>query len=75
MSSKRLDSISDYPRHGYDLRVTCRACGRVGVIDALALTMRLSKSNKSKWMPYVESRPKCSDCGLRDLKCGPVEKR
>lgn len=35
MSSKRLDSISDYHRHRFNLRVVCLGCGRVIVLDSL----------------------------------------
>jgi len=32
MSSKRLNSLSDYARHGYKLRLDCE-CGRVVLLD------------------------------------------
>ena len=42
MGSKRLDSISDYSRHGFNLRVICQGCGRATVIDALGFSMARS---------------------------------
>ena len=46
MGSKRLDSISDYSRHGFNLRVVCQGCGRAAVLDSLALSMARSKAGK-----------------------------
>ena len=37
MGSKRLDAISDYHRHGYSLRVDCRACRRVAILEPLPI--------------------------------------
>jgi len=75
MGSKRLDSISDYRRHGFDLRVTCKGCGRVIVLDAHNLSMKMSDQHRSRNMVSIERRLKCSECGSRDVKCGPVERR
>tara|TARA_R110002072_G_scaffold216863_3_gene374409 strand:- start:17620 stop:17817 length:198 start_codon:yes stop_codon:yes gene_type:complete len=42
MSSKWLDTISDFSRHGYTLRVDCRACKRLAIIDPLEITNAVS---------------------------------
>lgn len=75
MGSKRLDSISDYHRHGFDLRVTCLGCGRVVVIDSLKLSMACSKAHRSRQMPAIQARLACRECGGREVKCGPVGRR
>lgn len=74
MSSKRLDSISDYHRHGFNLRVVCLGCGRVIVIDSLELTQRLHNAGKSRDMGAVQRRLRCAECGGDRVKCGPVER-
>ena len=74
MVSKRLDKISDYPRHGFNLRVVCQGCGRATVIDALALSMARSKASKSRDMGAIERDLRCRACGSRAVKCGPVER-
>ena len=38
VSSKRLDTIADYTRHGYALRVDCRACRHMAVLNPLEVT-------------------------------------
>lgn len=73
MGSKRLDSISDYSRHGFNLRVVCQGCGRAVVLDSLALSMARSKEGKSRDMLKVERDLRCRACGSRRVKCGPVE--
>ena len=75
MGSKRLDQISDYARHGFNLRVTCLGCGRVIVIDSQALSARCHSKGWSRMMPAVQARLTCAECGGRRVKCGPVEKK
>jgi hypothetical protein len=73
MGSKRLDSISDYSRHGFNLRVVCQECGRSAVLDSLALSMARTKASKSRDMGAIERGLKCRAWGSREVKCGPVE--
>lgn len=73
MGSKRLDSIGDYARHGFDLQVWCK-CGHKAKIDADALTQRLHKQGRSLMMMFVEPLLRCSKCGRKDVRCGPIWK-
>jgi hypothetical protein len=75
MGSKRLDKISDYHRHGFNLQVTCRGCGRVVVLDSLAMMVECVESKRSRDMSAVQRRLACSQCGGRDVRCGPIERR
>jgi len=72
MSSKRLDSISDYSRHGYALRVDCRRCRRVAVLDPLQIVLQCQQRGWSKQMAALEGRLRCSRCGSRDTRLGPA---
>ena len=74
MGSKRLDSIADYHRHGFNLRVVCQGCARAAVIDSLTLSMARSKARKSRDMGAIERDLRCRACGSRKVKCGPIEK-
>ena len=74
MGSKRLDKISDYSRHGFNLRVVCQGCGRSAVIDSLALSMARSKASKSRDMGAVQRDLRCSACGAHEVKCWPIER-
>jgi hypothetical protein len=71
MNSKRPDTISDYTRHGYTLRVDCRACKRLAIIDPLKITLLCQRRNWSKQIGAVERRLRCSSCGSRDVRMGP----
>ena len=73
MGSKRLDKISDYHRHGFNLRVVCQGCGRAAVLDSLVLSMARTKASKSRDMGAIERELRCRNCGSRAVKCGPVE--
>ena len=72
MSSKRLDTIADYTRHGYTLRVDCLKCRRVAIINPLQLTLRCQKRGWSKQIAAVERRLRCSQCGNREVRLGPA---
>lgn len=71
MSSKRLDSISDFVRHGYDLRVDCRACGKITIMSAFELRDRLHRQRKSMQLDAVAARLRCT-CGQKDVRVGPT---
>jgi hypothetical protein len=72
MSSKRLDSIADFARHGYRLRVDCLQCKRVAVMDPCRIVEICSKRGLSRDMHAVQRRLRCSVCGWRDVRCGPA---
>ena len=71
MSSKRLDTISDYARHGYMLRVECRSCQRVAIIHPMEISLLCQRRNWSRQIAVVERRLRCSKCGSRDVRAGP----
>ena len=48
MSSKRLDKISDYARHGYAITVQCRSCGHSAKLDARAISDQAIRRNLSR---------------------------
>ena len=72
MSSKRLDSIADFARHGYRLRVDCLACNRVAIMDPRRIVEICSKRGLSRDMQAIERRLRCSACGSRRVRCGPA---
>mgnify|MGYP005810905331 FL=1 len=71
MSSKRLDSLADYARHHYKLRVGCQ-CGRVAMLDPHTL---LSQIMERGWTSYslegLAMRLRCQRCGARPKRIGP----
>jgi len=72
MSSKRLDTIADFARHGYRLRVDCLSCKRVAIIEPRQIVELCSKRGWSRDMRAVERRLRCSACGSREVRCGPA---
>lgn len=72
MSSKRLDDLGYFLRHGYRLRVDCRACKRVAILSPLPLLELCSRRSWSRQIGDVERRFKCSECGSRDVRLGPA---
>lgn len=72
MSSKRLDAISDYARHGYRLKVDCRQCGHAAKLDAAALTELCMQRGWSRQMGSLQARLRCGNCDSRDIRCGPA---
>jgi hypothetical protein len=72
MSSKRLDTMADYSRHGYALSVDCRHCRRIAVLNPLSIVLLCQKRGWSKQMSALEGRLRCSRCGSRDTRLGPA---
>jgi hypothetical protein len=72
MSSKRLDTIADYSRHGYALRVDCLSCRHIAVVNPLEIVMLCQHRGWSKQMAAVEARMRCSRCGSRKTRIGPA---
>ena len=72
MSSKRLDKISDYARHGYMLRVECRSCQRVAIIHPMEIALLCQCRSWSRQIAQVERRLRCSKCSSRDVLAGIV---
>lgn len=72
MGSKRLGDIAAYRRHGYRLRAQCAKCGRAKIYDPDTLITLCHERGWSRTMGQLEPRFRCTDCGGRDVKCGPV---
>jgi hypothetical protein len=72
MSSKRLDSLSDYSRAHYRLRADCLKCKRVAVLDPLALITRCQAKGWSYQIGAVAARLVCAECGSREVRLGPA---
>lgn len=72
MSSKRLDKISDYARHGYAMTVQCRSCGHSAKLDARVISGEAVKRNLSRDIGAIEKRLRCQKCGKREFRCGPA---
>ena len=65
MGRNKLDTITDFARHGYDARVTCEACGKVAHWNATELAMELHRRRKSTRIDAVEPLMRCSACGKK----------
>ena len=72
MSSKRLDTISDYDRHGYAMKVECRDCGHSAKLDARKISDHAVKRNLSRGIAAIEQRLRCQKCGKRNVRIGPA---
>ncbi len=72
VSSKRLDKISDYARHGYAMNVECIACGHAAKLDARVISEEATRRNLSRSIAAIERRLKCQKCGMRRVRCGPA---
>lgn len=72
MSSKRLDSLSDFTRHRYRLRADCLRCEKVTIMDPMPLLMRCQAKGWSYRLAAVADRMDCAECGSRQVRIGPA---
>lgn len=71
MSRKRLHNMDDFRRHGYSLRVECRACERLVTLDPLIVHQLCRTKGWDRSLYGVEARMRCSVCGSKRVFCGP----
>lgn len=71
MSSIRLNSLSDFSRHGYKLPIDCRSCKRVAIIDPLELSLLCQRKGWSRQMQDLKGKLRCSECGAKNARLGP----
>ena len=71
MGRIKLDTISEFARQGYAVRVTC-ACGNVSDWNAVHLMGELHQRRRSLAIEAVERSMKCSACGKRGATVSPV---
>lgn len=71
MGSIRLESLSDYAKRGYKVRLDCE-CGRVVVIDPLALLQIAHGKGIGHHLDKIGQRLKCSTCGKPPVRIGPA---
>ena len=72
MSSKRLESLGDYLRHGYRIRLECLSCNRVVIKPVVPLLRMCRERGVSHRLVLLEKQLRCSKCGLRDVRIGPA---
>jgi len=72
VGSKRLDNVSDYRRHGFELNVQCATCGHAKRHDPETIMAICNARGWSKSMMLLERRFKCTRCNSRDVRCGPI---
>jgi hypothetical protein len=70
MSSKRLDTLSDFARHKYLLRIDCQ-CGRVVLADPHKIILACQGRRISYRLDAVAGRLRYEKCGLKPWRVGP----
>lgn len=71
MVRHKLDSVNECARRGYNLRITCAACGRM--IEANAVLLMQEMRGGSMALEKLEERAKCRECGHRGATIMPCE--
>lgn len=69
MSSKRLDTLADFARHYYRVRIECE-CGRVTSADPRKLIAAYQKRRVSYRLESVAGLLRCSAGGRRPWRVG-----
>jgi hypothetical protein len=70
MSSKRLDTLSDFARHKYLVRIECQ-CGRVVLADPHKIIQACQQRGKNYRLEAVAGRLRCEKCGRKPWRVGP----
>ena len=70
MSSKRLETMADYARHHYMVRIECE-CGRVVLSDPHKMIVACQERRLSYRLEAVAQRLRCQKCGRKPFRIGP----
>ncbi|RDS76989.1 hypothetical protein DL238_04785 [Alteriqipengyuania lutimaris] len=73
MVRHRLDSVNDFGRQGYWLRILCKNCGHVAERNPTPLLLELHARELNRSIESLEARAKCSDCGHRGATISACE--
>lgn len=65
MVRHKLDSVNDFTRKGYNLRITCNRCSRVVEANAIEMMLELNQRRAPLSILTIEERAKCRECGHR----------
>ena len=71
----RLDSLSDFARKDYDVRIVCRGCGHAVIRDPAALLLAIAGAGGSQDTGELGARLRCSACGHRGAKILPTARQ
>jgi hypothetical protein len=74
-ANTRLDSLSDLMKHKANLRVTCRTCDKVSVIDAKRSARYCFLRCWNTHLEALVCRMICSQCGARGAHLKATRKR
>jgi primosomal protein N' len=72
MVRHKLDSVSDFARQGYNLRIRCQACEHVVDASAMLMMQEIHRKRRSQQIASVERALNCSNCGERKAHVTPV---
>lgn len=72
MARYSLESINEYARRGYAVRVTCRSCGHATDWNAISLMRELHRLRASMQVDDVGARMRCSSCSQRGATISPA---
>lgn len=74
MVRHKLDSVNEFARQGYNLRIVCAGCGHVTVASAIEMMQVIAARKLSLRIDALERRLKCSRCGQRGATVSAVER-
>lgn len=57
-----LDSVNEFARQGYNLRITCNGCGRVIEASAVLMMQELAQRGAPLCIARLEQRVRCLEC-------------
>lgn len=58
-----LDSVNEFARQGYNLRIICDDCGRVIEANPVEMMVELNWRRAPLSIVNLEDRAKCRECG------------
>jgi primosomal protein N' len=68
-----LDSVNDFAKRGYNLRICCEGCGHTVEASAVLMLQELHARRASRSIARLEQMMKCRSCGHRGAAISACE--
>ena len=72
MARHKLDSINDFARQGYNLRIRCLRCDYTVDAEAVSFMQDVYRHRGPRRIEDLEPRMKCGECGHRGAIISPT---
>lgn len=73
MGRFKLETLSDFSRHGYEVRIVCLECRHSSDRNPIILQQQVHQRGLSQRIDRLERALKCTRCGKKRTRISAIE--